>query len=99
MRLCSKMDNTINLLTLHQFIKRLKVAYIHLYKLVIRFILHILKICKITCICKFIQINDIILRIFVYKEPYNVRAYKTSSTYMFITFLMSLNLSPASFHL
>ena len=80
MRLCGKMDDSIDLFILHQLIESLKITDIHLYKLVVRLILNIFEISQITCICKLIKVDDIVFRIFVDKESYNVTAYESCTT-------------------
>jgi hypothetical protein len=50
MALGSKVDNTVNLLVLHQLIKSLKVADIHLNELVVWLILDVFEVGKVPSI-------------------------------------------------
>ena len=69
MRLRSKMDDAINLLILHQLIERLEITDIHLHEPVVRLVLDITKIGKIPGISQLIDIDYLIIRIFVDKQP------------------------------
>ena len=76
MALGCKVDNTIDLLILHQLIERLEVADIHLDELVVRLILNILQIGKVTGIGKLVKVDNVVLRIFIDKQTHNVAANK-----------------------
>ena len=78
--LSCKMDNTIYLLVLHQFVKCIEVADIHLYELVVRPILDILEVGEVTCIGLLIQIDNLIIRILIYEQPNYVAADKSCAT-------------------
>ena len=66
------MDNTINLLILHQLVECIEVADVHLHELVVGVILNVSEVSEITCISKSIEVDDLILRIFVYEKSYDV---------------------------
>ena len=72
MTLSSKMNNTIYMLILHQLIECIKVANVHLDKLIVGFVLNVLKIGKIASISQFVKVDDFILRILVYKKSHHV---------------------------
>ena len=80
MTLSCKMDDTVNLLILHQLIEGIEVADVHLHELVVRLILYILEVCKVTCIGQLIQIDNVVLRIFIHEKSYNMASYKTCAT-------------------
>ena len=79
MTLSSKVNDTVNLLVLHKLVECVEIADIHTNKLIVRLILDILKVCEVTCVCKLIKIDDIILWILIYEKTYYVASYKTSS--------------------
>ena len=74
------MDDAIDLLVLHQLIEGLKVTDIHLHELVVRLVLDILEVRKITRLGKLIKVDDIVFWIFVHEESYYVRSDETGST-------------------
>ena len=80
MTLGSKMDDAIDVLILHQLIESIEVADVHLYKLIVRLILNVLKVSQVAGISQLIKADDIIFRVFVHEEANNVRADKTSTT-------------------
>ena len=83
MALCSQMYDAIDLLILHQLIKGIKVADIHLHELVVGLILDVLEVSEITCIRELIKVDDVVFWVFVYKEAYNMASDEacTSSNY------------------
>lgn len=78
--LCSDVDDTINLLILHQMAKGDEVADIYLDKLVVWLVFDVLKVQQINSIGEFIEIYDVILGIFVYEKSNYVTSDKASST-------------------
>ena len=72
MTFCSKMNDTIHLLILHQTIEGVEVAYVHLHKLIIGAVFNVLEIGKVARICQFVKIDDAILWIFVHEKSYDV---------------------------
>ena len=79
MALCSKVDDTVHLLILHQLIERLEVADVHLHKPVVRSVLDILQVGEIAGICQFIDVDYLIVGIFVYKQPDNMTSDESGS--------------------
>lgn len=63
-----KMDNVINLLILLPLVECIEVADIHFYKLVVGFVLNLLKVSEITCVSESIKINDFIFKILIYEK-------------------------------
>ena len=70
------MDDTVYLFVLDELVEGLEIADVHLHKLVVRLILYISEVLQITCIGKLVEIDDIVLWIFIYKEADYVRSYK-----------------------
>lgn len=79
MGLSREMYDSVNFLILHKLVEGLKVADIHLDELVVRSILDVLEIRKVASIGQLVEIYDLILRIFVDKESYNMAADETSA--------------------
>ncbi len=70
--LCSKVDNAVNLVLLHEFENHLEVADVALNECVILLVLDILQVGKIACICKFVKVYYVILWILVDKKSNNM---------------------------
>ena len=75
-----EVDNAVNFFILHQLIESLEVADVHLDELVVRLVLDILQVCQVTGIGKFVEVDDVILGVLVYKESHNVAANKAGTT-------------------
>ena len=80
MALSCEMNNTSHLLLLHEGIDGVEVADISFDKAVVRFILNILEVSQITCICEFVHIDDAVIRVLVYEKSYYVATNKTCAT-------------------
>ena len=74
MTFCGQVDDAVNFLILHQLIESLKVTDVHLDELVVGLIFNIFEVSQITGIGQFVQVNDFVIGILVYKQSYNVRA-------------------------
>ena len=77
--LCRKVDYAINFFIFHKLEDGFEVADVEFYELVVRFILYILKICKIAGISKLIDIYYTIMRVLVYQQSYYMTAYEAGS--------------------
>ena len=80
MRFCSQMDDTINLLLLHQLVESIKVADIHLHELVIRPILNVLEISQITSVSQLIQVDYVIFWVFINEQAHYMASDKACAT-------------------
>ena len=74
-----KMDNAIDVVLSENGQHSLKIANIATLKMVIVAILDIFEIGKIACVCQFVEIDDVVLRIFVDEEPNDVAADESGS--------------------
>ena len=98
MALGSKMDDTVNLLILHQLIESVEVADVHLDKLIIGLVLDVLEVRKITCIRQLVEVDDFVLWIFVHEEANDMLANKSGSasdndiSFIHMLWVMSLEL-------
>ena len=87
MALGSEMDDTVYLLVLHKLIESVKVADVHLDKLIIGLVLDVLEVGEVAGICQLVEIDDLILWVFVHEEANHMRANKASAaSYYNITF-------------
>ena len=75
-----QVDDAVNLFVLHQLIEGIKVADIHLYKLVIELVLNVFEVGKVSGVGQLIQIDDFILRVLVYKKSNHVATDKSGTT-------------------
>ena len=72
MALGSKVNNAVNLLALHQIVEGLEVADIHLHKLIVWLRLYILEVCEVTRVGELIEIDNIVLRVLIYKQAHHM---------------------------
>ena len=68
MALSSQVDDTINLLILHQLVESIKIADIHLHKLVVGFVLDIFQVSQVTSISQLVEVDNVIIGILVHKQ-------------------------------
>ena len=80
MAFCCKMDDTINILILHELIECVKVADVHLHELVVWLIFYIFEVGKVASVSEFVEIDNLVLRVFINEEAHYMTAYKASST-------------------
>ena len=80
MALSCEMDNAVDLLVLHQLVEGVKVADVHLHKLVVGFVLDVLEICEIARIRQFVEVNNVILGILVHKQAHHVASNKACAS-------------------
>ena len=98
MALGSEMDDTVNLLVLHQLIESIEVADVHLDKLIIRFVLNVLEVGKVAGIRQLVEVDDAIVGILVHEEANNMRANESGSacnnyiSFIHMLWVMSLEL-------
>lgn len=79
MALCREVDDAVDLFILHQPVNRLEVADVHLHELVVWLIFHILQVGKISGISELIEVDDIVVGIFVYEQAYDMGTDKSCS--------------------
>ena len=76
---CSKMDDAIDLFILHELVERVEVADVHLDELVVRLIFDILEVCEIACVCKLVEIDNLVFRILVHEQAHDMATDKACS--------------------
>ena len=65
-----EMDDAIHLVVLYQFQHQVKITDITLYESIVRLILDVLEVSQITCVSQLVEVDDVILRIFVHEKSY-----------------------------
>ena len=73
------MDDAVYLLILHEFVESVEVANVHLHELIVGLILDVLQVCEVSGIGQLVEIDDVILGIFVDEKPYNMTADESGS--------------------
>ena len=79
MALGSEMDDAIHLVVLHQFQHQVEITDITLYESIVRLVLDVLEVSQVTSVSQLVEIDDVILRIFVHEKSNYVRADETST--------------------
>ena len=72
MALCSKVDDAIDFLCLHEGKHSLEVADVHLHEAVVGPVLDVLEVGEVACIGEFVQIDDAVLRVFVHEKAHDM---------------------------
>ena len=75
--LCGKVDDAVDLLVLHQLVERVKIADVHLHKLVVGLVLDVFEVGEVARVCEFVEVNYLIIRVFVNEEAHNVASDET----------------------
>ena len=68
----SEMDDAIHLVVLHQFQHQVEIADVALNESIVWLVLNVLEVSQVTSVCQLIEVDDVILRIFVHEKPYYV---------------------------
>ena len=69
-----KVDDAVNLLLLHQLVESVEVADVHLHELIVRLVFNILQVGQVAGVGQLVEVDDVVVGIFIDKEAYNVRA-------------------------
>ena len=80
MALRCQVDDAIDVLILHQLIEGIEVADIHLHELVVGLVLNVREVGEITCVRLLVEVDDVILWIFIHEKAYNMRADEASTS-------------------
>ena len=68
----SEMDDTIHLVVLHQLQHQVEIADVALNESIVRLVLNVLEVSQVACVCQLVEVDDVILRIFVHEKSYYV---------------------------
>ena len=60
----------LHLVVLYQFQHQVKITDITLYESIVRLILDVLEVSQITCVSQLVEVDDVILRVFVHEKSY-----------------------------
>ena len=72
MALGSEMDDAIHLVVLHQFQHRSKSQISPLTKSIVRLVLNVFEVSQVACVSQLVEVDDVILVIFVHEKSYYV---------------------------
>ena len=72
MALGSEMDDAIHLVVLHQLQHLVEIADIALNESIVRLVLNVFEVSQVTCVSQLVEVDDVILRIFVHEKSYYV---------------------------
>ena len=87
MALGSQMDYTVNMVFLHELLYSVEVADVCLHERVVRLVLNVLEVSQIAGISQLVEVDDVILWIFVYEQSYYMTANESSSAgYYYVAF-------------
>ena len=70
MTLGSEMDDAIHLVVLYQLQHQVEITDITLYESIVRLVLDVLEVSQVACVCQLVEVDDVILRIFVHEKSY-----------------------------
>ena len=65
-----EMDDAIYLVVLHQLQHQVEIADIALYEGIVWLVLDVLKVSQVTSVSQLVEVDDVILRIFVHEKSY-----------------------------
>lgn len=80
MAFCRKVDDAVDVLILHEFVEGVKVAYVHLDKLVVWLVLDVFEVGEVARISEFVEVDDVVFRVLVYEEAHYVASYEACAT-------------------
>ena len=93
MTFCSKMYYRIEMLAAEKVVNEVFIRNITLYKTIIGSLCYVEQVLQISSVGKRIQICNLIIRIFINKQPYYMRTYKAStSCYQYFFHLLTNSL-------
>ena len=72
MALSCEVDHTVDVVFLEDSHYSLKVADVSLDEGVVRFVFNVFEVGEVACVCQLVDVNDMIIRIFVHKKSYYV---------------------------
>ena len=79
MALGCEMDNAVDVVFTDYAAHLVEVGDVRLHESVVRLVLDVLEVGEVAGICQLVEVDDMIVGIFVYKEPHNVRADESGS--------------------
>ncbi len=79
MTFCGKVDDAVNFILAHYPAHSLKVNNVGFDECVVRFILDVFQIGEVAGVGQFVEIDDVVVGVFVYKQPYYMAADKPCS--------------------
>ena len=68
----SEMDDAIHLVVLHQLQHQVEIADVALNESIVRLVLNVLEVSQVTSVSQLVEVDDVILWIFVHEKSYYV---------------------------
>ena len=72
MTLGGQMDDAVDVVLFHQLPDRVEVADVGLHEGIVGLVLDVLEVGQVSCVCQLVEVDDVILRIFVHEKSYYV---------------------------
>ena len=72
MALCCEVNHTVDVIFLEDSHNCLKVTDVGFDKGIVRFVFNVFQVGEVACVCQLINVDDMIIRIFVHKKSYNM---------------------------
>ena len=67
-----KVDDAVHFFAAQQFQNSLEVTDVHSYETVVRLVLYVLEIRKITCVSEFVEVDDAVVGMVVYHQSHEM---------------------------
>lgn len=73
------MDYTVHAVGIHELLHLGEVAYVGAHERVVRLVFDVLKVGEVAGVSKFVEVDDVVIGIFVYQQPHHMAAYETGT--------------------
>ena len=83
-----EMDDAIHLVVLYQFQHQVEITDITLNESIVRLVLDVLEVSQVACVCQLVEVDDVILRIFVHEKSYYMWPMKPAPPVITIFFIL-----------
>ena len=67
-----KVDDAVHFFAAQQFQNSLEIADVHSYETVVRLVLYVLEIRKVTCVSEFVEVDDAVVGMVVHHQSHKV---------------------------
>ena len=75
----SKVDDAVDFVVDHEFVHRVKVADVGLDEGVVLLVFNVLEVGKVAGVCELVDVDDVVVGVFVHEEAYYVAADESGS--------------------
>ena len=91
MTLCGQMYDAVYFFVLHQAVECIKIADVQPCKFVVGIVLNISKVGKIACVGQFVEIDNLVLRVFPHEQTDDMTPDKTGPTGNYYSSIWHIN--------